>query len=156
LGLAFCSSSVQAAPEDGLVAGWYAQHLGRNAYADELPFWTNQMRQGTSPDAVRAGIMASDEYYLRHGGSPEGFVAGLYADLLGRTANERETAYWLDRLPVSGCRQALAQEFIHDAARDLAQSAQPAQSAPPPAVPAFRPAIRAEPEQLRLPLRIER
>jgi hypothetical protein len=146
LGLGLCGSTARAAgPEDRLVAGWYEQYLGRSAYIDELPYWTDQMCRGASPDVIRAGILASEEYYCRRGEAPEGFVAGLYADVLGRTACEREIRYWVCRLSTCGCRKTLAKEFICAASRELAQ---------PPAP--YAPALRPGPETLRFPLRMER
>ncbi len=45
--------------------------------------------QGLRFDELREVIVSSEEYYIVNGGTPEGFVAGLYRDLLGRDA-------WLD------------------------------------------------------------
>src|SRR5258707_9571023 len=113
LGFGLCGSTARAAsPEDRLVAGWYEQYLGRSAYLDELPYWTDQMHRGAPPDMIRAGILASEEYYCRRGEAPEGFVAGLYADVLGRTACERGSRYWVGRLSTCGCGQNAANEFM--------------------------------------------
>src|SRR5260370_41906382 len=89
LGLGLCGSTARAAyPEDRLVAGWYKQYLGRSAYLDELPYWTDQMYQGVPPDEIRAGILASDVYFARRVYTPEACAAGLYAAGPGRKATD--------------------------------------------------------------------
>lgn len=147
LGLGLCGSTAQAAcPEDRLVAGWYDQYLGRSAFLDELPYWTDQMHRGVCADDIRAGILGSDEYFNRRGLTPEGFVAGLYADILGRNACDSEIRLWAYKVGTGTCRKDVAKEFICAAQRELAQRA----------APVYVPAARPGPEALRFPLRIER
>jgi hypothetical protein len=147
LGFGLASSTAQAAcPEDRLVAGWYEQYLGRSAYVDELPFWTDKMHQGVCADDIRAGILGSDEYYNRRGLTPEGFAAGLYADILGRNASDYEIRLWAFKVASGVSRSDVAREFIRAAQRELAQRA----------APVYVPATRRGPETLHFPLRIER
>lgn len=147
LGLGLCGSTARAAyPEDRLVAGWYKQYLGRSAYRDELPYWTDQMYQGVPPDEIRAGILASDEYFARRGYTPEGFAAGLYADVLGRKASDSEIQLWAYKLYRGASRDDVAKEFIRGSWRELARRSAPADLPPP----------RLAPETLRLPRRIDR
>ena len=42
--------------------------------------------------------LTTPEYYAHYGGSPEGYVAGLYRDVLGRPATAEEVAEWSARI----------------------------------------------------------
>lgn len=89
-----------AAPADpaGLVREWYRRYLGREGDPGGVATWVDSLRQGNPPDVVLATILASDEYYGRAGGSPEGLVQRLFADLTGRQPAGEEYGYWLDRI----------------------------------------------------------
>lgn len=51
---------------------------------------------GGSTDAdIRSSILASDEFLAVHGGTAEGFVVGLYEDLLGRYPDPAGLAGWV-------------------------------------------------------------
>ena len=77
-----------------LVNSIYEQLLGRPAdFVGEL-YWAGQLNAGASAEQVTAAIASSAEYYFKHGGTNAGFVAGLYQDLLGRTASQAEIANW--------------------------------------------------------------
>src|SRR5262249_25957509 len=108
----------------GLIEGYYQRYLGRVADACGLQVWTRQLHC-SGPEAVQAGILASDEYYCRHGHTPEGFVAGLYQDVLGRQACGWEIQTWARRLGPCGNRQNLAAEFLVGAQAELAARAVP-------------------------------
>ena len=41
---------------------------------------------------------SSPQYYAAHGGTPEGFVTGLYGDLLGRPPGPRDVPFWAKAL----------------------------------------------------------
>jgi hypothetical protein len=101
------------------VESWYERYLGRQADPGGLALWEQQL--GTlGPLQTQAGMLASSEYYARHGNTPEGFIEGLYADVLGRTANQDEMANWLNRLMVDGGNRAqVAQEFLSAAQPEL-------------------------------------
>ncbi len=136
LGLAGPAS---ACPYSDLVQSWYGRYLGRPADPVGLGVWVNQLRCGTPAAHVEATLLGSDEYYHRNGCSPHGFVAGLYADVLGRQANHDEVELWVCQLGRCGSRQALACRFLAAAQTELALRAappvyEPAPSyAPPPA-----------------------
>lgn len=118
-----------------LVTSWYVRYLGRYPDFPGASGWVRALKHGAAPIQMEAGILASDEYYHRHGCSPRGFVHGLYEDILGRCPNGREIDYWASQLGRCGCRKTVALQFL-----------QAARSAPPPPVyapvepvPAFRP-----------------
>jgi len=87
-------SSASAQPISGDVAGlvdsWYLRYLGRHADPAGLHDHVRAIRHGTPLDVVEAAILGSPEYYVRNGNTPEGFVAALYRDVLGRRADRHE------------------------------------------------------------------
>jgi hypothetical protein len=106
-----------------LVQSWYTRYLGRQADPGGLSVWVQQVRS-FGPVQAQAGILGSDEYYARHGYRPEGFIQGLYVDVLGRTPSRREMHSWVSRLGFDGGnRTQLAQEFLTSAQPALAQQA---------------------------------
>ena len=44
---------------------------------------------------VHASILASDEYFAAHGGTADGFISGLYEELLGRTPDPAGLQEWV-------------------------------------------------------------
>jgi len=110
------ASPARACEEEILVQSWYDQYLGRPADPCGLRNWTRELRFCPRPEVVLAAFLASEEYYCRNGHTPEGFVAGLYADVLGRPACAAEIHQWVCRFHRCGCRKRLALEFL-DAAR---------------------------------------
>src|SRR5262245_22521632 len=85
-----------AGDSQALVSSWYQRFLGRPPDPGSAT-WVQQLQDGSAPDAVLAGILASDEYYRRSGGSPEGFVRKLFRDLTSRRPGPREADYWTRR-----------------------------------------------------------
>jgi hypothetical protein len=93
-----------------LVGEWYSRYLGR----DPDPYaatWIGSLRSGQTPEAVLAQILASDEYYLRAGNTPEGFVSTLYQQLTGRLPSRGEAQAWLGRV-YHGERQDVAYQML--------------------------------------------
>ena len=123
--IAFGVASLPARAMDDtqLVESWYQRYLGRGSDPGGLNNWVWQLRSGMPPDAVEASILGSDEYYVRHGQTPEGFVAGLYQDVLSRGALGGEVASWVNRFYGLGDRQALAREFLGAAQAEWSQRA---------------------------------
>jgi hypothetical protein len=125
-GLMVATFGLTAAPAradraDRQVRDWYKRYLQREAGAASRT-WSDQLRQGADPTDVEAGILASDEYYDRHGGWEPGFVQGLYRDVLGRRASHAEVDLWLNALQnLYGDRHALATQFLYESERELRQ-----------------------------------
>ena len=57
-----------------------------------------QALRGGSPEYVQSGILASDEYFTRAGGTGPAYVRQLYIDVLGRDPMPAEMNYWVGRL----------------------------------------------------------
>jgi hypothetical protein len=79
------------------VAQWYEQYLGRqmDPYAGS---WVDALRSGQDPNQVLSGILGSDEYYRRTGGTPAGFVHHLYRDVTGRSPSPGEVRHWVNQV----------------------------------------------------------
>lgn len=114
-----------------LVDGWYVRYLGRHADPVGLTSEVRAIRAGTPLDVAEAAILASPEYYARNGNTPEGFVAALYRDVLGRRAGSHEFAHQVDHVLRDG-RTSVA-------LRVLAERNPPVVVASPPVV-VIRPA----------------
>jgi hypothetical protein len=97
-----------------LVDGWYGRYLGRPADAVGLRTCVTDLRSGVDPIVVKASILASREYYVRHGATPEGFVIGLYRDVLGDRPCSHDLRLWCDRFRHCGCRETLAIRFLRE------------------------------------------
>ncbi|HEX8237579.1 MAG TPA: hypothetical protein VF600_16600 [Abditibacteriaceae bacterium] len=71
----------------GQVQGWYQKFLKRAATPAELQQWSGALQSGSS-EAVVTGILTSDEYFNRAGGTTDAFVKRLSQDLLGRAGGK--------------------------------------------------------------------
>ena len=82
----------------------YRQYLGRPADADGLRHFTGQLLAGQGLDRVRVGLVGSDEYFARAGGTPAAFVRQLYRDALGRQADPDGLDHWTGHLAAGASR----------------------------------------------------
>jgi hypothetical protein len=81
------------APPDQTVRGWYEQFLKREPDPGAVG-WVASLQKGTEPNRVLADIVGSQEYFQNAGSTPQGFVAAVYRDLLGRQPTPAELDYW--------------------------------------------------------------
>ena len=93
-----------------LLGDWFQTYLNRNvddvAQAAFVPLLRSQNQK-----LALAQILASTEYFVNHEGTNEGFVAGLYHDLLGRDASDDEVKGWVDQLATRD-RASVALKFM--------------------------------------------
>ncbi|HVC97066.1 MAG TPA: DUF4214 domain-containing protein, partial [Pirellulales bacterium] len=94
------------------INGIYEQLLNRPVDASGLQFWEGEMQAGLTAEQVSALIASSGEYAILNGGTDAGFVAGLYVDLLGRTAAPPEIDYWTSVLAEGASRFTVASAFL--------------------------------------------
>jgi hypothetical protein len=107
-------------PFADMVAAWYWQFLRRSPEPAGLAAHLAVLHAGVAPIDVQAAIIGSDEYWRRQGSTARGFVRGLYADVLGRSAGPSEVANWLNRFNVTrGNRTRVAREFLVAAVPEL-------------------------------------
>jgi hypothetical protein len=97
-----------------VITEYYQQYLGRNPDQVGLNYWLGVLAQGGRREDVLVGVLGSQEYYLRQGGTDSAFVRGLYQDILGRTADAVGVANWTDALR-SASRGDVARGFVASA-----------------------------------------
>ncbi len=91
----------------------YNHFLGRDADVAGLDAWSSFLAGGGSERQLLDGILASDEYFVLQGGNNADFVAGLYADLLGRAPDLAGQEAWVNALDNDGVsRAAVADGFV--------------------------------------------
>lgn len=92
------------------VRGWYRQFLDRDPDPGART-WIQALRQGQDARQVLSGILASDEYYQKAGGTARRFVRQMYRDLTG--AVPRDGRYWnLVEQAEFGDRAEVADELL--------------------------------------------
>jgi hypothetical protein len=72
------------------------------------------------PFSQEAVMLGSYGFFRRHGGTNEGFIRGLYQEVLGRTCNYEEVSQWLQALANhNGDRVSTARSFLIAAGKEL-------------------------------------
>ena len=74
------------------VASWFQAYLGRLPTSQELALLTNQNLLSGNALYVQSIILASNESYLKSGGTPQGFLNRLFVLTLGRQPTLNELA----------------------------------------------------------------
>jgi hypothetical protein len=100
----------------------FQRFLGRDADPASRDFWVRQMAAGMREDQVEDAILASPEYRARHGGTDDGFLNGLYQEVLHRGADDAGKAFWTNQLQggMNSFQVAAAFAASHEAhARDV-------------------------------------
>lgn len=87
---------------EALVRKWYNRFLNREPEQAGLVGWTSELNRGASRESVMARIIGSDEYWQKSGSTAEGFVRGVYWDILQREPNRRDVAYWAHKASAEG------------------------------------------------------
>src|SRR5207302_3190517 len=78
-----------------LVTNWYEQYLHREPDVTGLDTFVTLLQNGNTETAVRAMLLGSAEYYALHGSTAQGFVQGLYQDVLWRVPAGNEANTWI-------------------------------------------------------------
>jgi len=94
------------------INGIYEQLLKRSVDLGGLQFWESELQAGVTTEQISAIIVSSGEYASLHGGTNAGFVAGLYADLLNRTAAPSEIGFWTSELAGGTSRFTVASTIL--------------------------------------------
>jgi hypothetical protein len=74
------------------VITWFQAYLGRLPNARELAVLTNQYALSGNPLYVQSILLASNEFYVRSGGTTQSFLNALFVTVLGRRPTYREIA----------------------------------------------------------------
>src|SRR5438270_10531719 len=103
LGLGAGSAKAQGvSSERAVVEGFYVRYLGRVADPLGLNDQVRALCDGTPASVVEASILASPEYYHRNGGTPEGYVIGLFRDVLGTAPTGTDLSILTQRTIATG------------------------------------------------------
>ena len=78
------------------VAAAYQRYLGRAPDGPGLTGWVSLMEHGLSDERLEACFLGSVEYISHHGGTAQGWITGMYQDLLQRTPSAGEVAAWVN------------------------------------------------------------
>jgi hypothetical protein len=100
------------------VTNAYQHYLGRSPDAGGLSAWVNALLQGMTEERVEAALLTSTEYVQNHGGLGATWVAGLYHDVLGRTASSAEITGWTNAMTGGTTAAAIASAFVSSAERE--------------------------------------
>lgn len=90
----------------------YTTYLGRQGDSGGLAGWALDVSRGDTREGVAAGVLASAEYGSKHGGTNDGFVVGLYTDILHRAPDPAGRAAWNAMLARGVSRAALAHALL--------------------------------------------
>jgi hypothetical protein len=75
---------------------WIRSYLRRPAKPDEVRYWADRLVNGRSPAEPLSALLSDREYYTYAGGSPQGFLRQLIADVGHHEAGASEIRYRLD------------------------------------------------------------
>jgi len=127
-------ASAQTVDAADLIDSFYVRYLGRHVDSVGLSDHLRAIRAGVPIHAVEAAVLSSAEYYARNGNTPEGYVAALYRDVLGRRAGAHEFARHVDQVLFDG-RNAVARRLLAERDRPVVVAfAPPVVLTPAPAV----------------------
>jgi hypothetical protein len=90
----------------------YGHLLNRAADATGQQAFDAALNPGMARTQVQADLLGSDEYFAHAGGTPAGFLAGLYHDTLGRDADANGLATYGQALTAGVSRTAVAEAVV--------------------------------------------
>src|SRR5262249_56562449 len=73
-----------------------------------MNYGAGQLESGATLDQVKAGILGSDEFFTKAGGTNQGFLGALYSHELGRPVDATGLGYWGRQLNAGASRTAEA------------------------------------------------
>jgi hypothetical protein len=78
--------AIEVSPEyaKDLVESYYGTYLQRSPDQPGLNAWAALLEAGAPRERVQAGIIGSEEYFQKRGGTAAGFLSALYQDALAR------------------------------------------------------------------------
>ncbi len=94
------------------VVAMYKLYLNRSPDTGGEQAWTNFLLAGGTLEEGAEGMASSQEYYVLQGGTNQGFITGLYADVLKRGPTTGDLAYWETALDAGVSRASVAVGFL--------------------------------------------
>lgn len=103
----------QAHPEhaEQMIRQWHDRLFHHPIEGPLLARWLHEIREGIAAPLAIAHILASQEYYVSIGSTPEGYIRTTFMEIVGRRPTEAEYRFWLARLYHSN-REVVAQEQV--------------------------------------------
>ena len=95
------------------VDAMYLHYLNRAADPGGQTFWVTSLQQGGTFEQVAEGLVSSPEYFSDNGSTNQGYVIGLYQDVLNRTPTQNEVNGWVTLLNAGATRNAVATFFLN-------------------------------------------
>jgi hypothetical protein len=96
---------------EALVRLWHQHLFHCDIGAPLLGRLLNDLKRGIEAPLALAALIASPEFYIHVGGTPEGFVRGTFTEVVGRAPTATEYRFWLDRMHHAD-RNVVAHEMI--------------------------------------------
>jgi hypothetical protein len=105
---------IESSPEylGDQVTAMYKLYLQRSPDTAGEQAWTSFLQAGGTFEQVAAGLTSSQEYFVLQGGTNQGFITGLYADVLKRGPTTGDLAYWETALDAGVSRASVAVAFL--------------------------------------------
>lgn len=94
------------------VVALYARYLNRAPDTVGEQNWVSFLQAGGTFEQVAEGMVSSQEYFQEQGSTNQGYVIGLYNDVLNRTPAPAEVAGWVALLDSGTSRSTVAIDFL--------------------------------------------
>jgi hypothetical protein len=94
------------------VTAMYKLYLQRSPDPGGEHAWTSFLLAGGTLEQVTEGLVSSQEYYVLQGGTNQGFLTGLYEDVLKRYPSTGELAGWETALDAGVSRASVSAFFL--------------------------------------------
>jgi hypothetical protein len=94
------------------VDAMYLRYLGRATDPQGQQLNVAFVQAGGTFEQVAEGLVSSQEYYVLKGGTDQGFITGLYGDVLNRSPSTAELAGWETALASGASRASVAVAFL--------------------------------------------
>jgi PKD repeat protein len=101
--------------QSDFISDSYTTLLKRQPQPQEVNGWLQATQAGLGEERLTAQFLASDEFYQEHGGTPEGWLTGLYWDLFQRTPDAAGFFLWREDLQSGMTRETVAFDFVTSA-----------------------------------------
>jgi hypothetical protein len=94
------------------ILSFYRSILHREPEIGALNGWLTAMAQGWTSLQIQPQFFASGEDFANHGGTVQGWLTGLYNDILGRSPDGGGLAAWTMAMQAGASRLAVATGFV--------------------------------------------
>jgi hypothetical protein len=98
-----------------VVENTYEKFLNRAADPTGLATWVAFLAAGGTREQLEADFLGSPEFLTRHGATANGFLSGVYQDVLGRAVDPAGAATWGAMLANGGTPIQVALDIVDSA-----------------------------------------